>query len=181
MQVERLVCNSCGAPLEVPPSANFVTCSHCSSHLRIHRSGSATFTEQLADLAEKTQELSERIDDLAAGSELAAIDREWQMERESLLIRDKHGNNHVPTKGSSLVGGVVITVFGCFWTAMAVGITSMAPSFGPFAIAKLVLPAFGLLFVGLGIYNSVSTFNKADKYERAERRYRQRRSEADRN
>ena len=81
MELERLVCNSCGAPLEVPSSAKFVTCSHCSGVLQIRRTESAIYTELLADIAEKTEELSERIDDLATNSELNAIDNQWQIDR----------------------------------------------------------------------------------------------------
>lgn len=180
MQVERLICGSCGAPLEVPQGANFVTCNHCATSLAIRRTESTTFTEQLADLAEKTEELSDRVDDLAASSELSAIDREWQLERESLLVSDKHGNKHVPTKNASVMGGIGIAVFGCFWTAMAIGITSMAPNIGPFGIAKVAFPAFGVLFVVGGIATSMHTYKRAERYERAERRYRTRRADADR-
>lgn len=180
MQLEKLVCNSCGAPLQVPSSAKFVTCAHCSSQLQIRRTESATYTELLADLAEKTEELSERIDDLAANSELNAIDSKWRIERESLMVRDNHGNSHVPTKGSSMVAGIIVTLFGCFWTVMAISITSSAPSVGSFGIAKVVFPAFGVILIACGIYNSMSNFKKAAKYERAERRYRQQCIEADR-
>ena len=113
MQLERLVCNSCGAPLEVPPSANFDTCDHCSSQPQIRRTESTTYTELLTDLVEKTEELSEQIENLAANSELTAIDNDWRIERESLLVRDRHGNSHVPTKGSSTAAGIMITLFGC--------------------------------------------------------------------
>ncbi|MGI9467047.1 MAG: hypothetical protein ACR2OA_08000 [Rubripirellula sp.] len=180
MQLERLVCNACGAPLEVPASAKFVTCGHCSGQLQIRRTESAVYTEILADLAEKTEELSERIDDLAANSELTAIDSNWQIERESLMVRDKHGNRHVPTKGSSIGTGVAATLFGCFWTVMAIRVTSTAPAVGLFSVTKIVFPAFGIIVIALGIYNSMSNFKKAEKYKRAERRYRQERSETDR-
>ncbi|HBV65865.1 MAG TPA: hypothetical protein DEF45_22915 [Rhodopirellula sp.] len=177
MELERLVCNSCGAPLEVPSSAKFVTCSHCSGVLQIRRTESAIYTELLADIAEKTEELSERIDDLATNSELNAIDNQWQIERESLMVHNKHGKSQIPTRGSSMAAGIIVTIFGCIWTVMAINITSSSGSVGA---AKGVFPAFGILFILFGIYNSISNFKKAEKYERAERRYRQRRSEAKR-
>ena len=180
MQLERLICNSCGAPLEVPMSAQFVTCVHCKTQLQIQRTGSATCTQQIADLAEKTEELSERIEDLAATSERSEIDNQWRIERENLMVRDKHGNSHVPTKGSAVSAGIMVVVFGVFWLVMAISITSSAPAFGPFAAAKVIFPAFGVLIIGFGIYNSLSNFSKAEKYKRAERRYVQQRNEADR-
>ena len=181
MELERLICHSCAAPLEVPPSARYVTCGHCSTQLQIRRTESAIYTELLEDLAEKTEELSERIDDLAANSELNAIDNQWQMEREKLMVRDKHGNRHVPTRGSSTASGIAIAVFGCLWIVMALSITSSAPSVGPFAMSKVLFPAFGVLFIAFGIFNSASSFKKAEQYERAERRYKQQRRKANRN
>ena len=180
MQLESLVCNSCGAPLKVPASANFVTCGHCSSQLQIRRTESTTYTELLTDLVEKTEELSEQVQDLAANSELNAIDNAWRMERESLLVRDKHGKSHVPTKSSSTAAGIMITMFGGLWTAIAISITSTAPPDSSFAIAKVLFPAFGVIFIAIGIYNSTSRIKKAKKYEQAERRYRKRRSDTDR-
>jgi hypothetical protein len=180
MQLESLICNSCGAPLEVPLSAQYVTCVHCSTQLQIRRTGSVTCTEQLADLTEKTEELSERIDNLATDSKRSEIDSKWQIERESFMVKDGHGNSHIPTKGSSVASGIMVTVFGVFWVGMAIAITSSAPSSGPFAAAKVIFPAFGVLFIGFGIYTSRSNFEKAEKYKRAERRYHQRRDEADR-
>lgn len=37
--------------------------------------------------------------------------------------------------------------FGVLWTIMAIAITSGAPSHGPFAVAKIVFPLFGVLFI----------------------------------
>ena len=63
---------------------------------------------------------------------------------------------------------------------MAIRLTSTAPAVGLFSVTKIVLPAFGIIVIALGIYNSMTNFTKAEKYKRAERRYRQQRSEADR-
>ncbi len=52
MELEKLVCNSCGTPLMVPSSAKFVTYKHCSGVLQIRRTEAAIYTEVLADIAE---------------------------------------------------------------------------------------------------------------------------------
>ena len=182
MQVQNLVCNACGAPLEVPESANFVTCNHCSSRLAIRRTESSTFTEQLEQLVETTDRLSNQIGELNAHNELATIDREWRLERENYKVSGKDGHRAIPSKGESVVGGVVITVFGCFWTAMAFGVTSAASvfgtSFGPPPIVRVGFPLFGILFVVGGIFKAAQTYSKATDYEAAEKRYRRRRQQA---
>ena len=69
MAVERLTCNSCGAPLEVPSSANYVTCNHCSTQLTIRRQENVTFTESLERLAERTDQLTEQVENLSGQNE----------------------------------------------------------------------------------------------------------------
>ena len=177
MSIERLSCNACGAPLEVPASANYVTCNHCHSQLTIRRQENITFTESLERLTEKTDQLADRVDDLTSVNEVAALDRKWELDRENFMITGKHGNRSLPTTGSAIGGGIAIAAFGIFWTAMAFGITSSAPSFGPFGIAKIAFPLFGVIFVCAGIASSVSAYSKAENYRKAERRYRQKRNE----
>jgi predicted phage tail protein len=177
MKLQDLTCNRCGAPLKVPQEANFVTCNHCSTQLAVRRTEHVAFTEQLDKLAEKTDRLSERIDDLSQHTEVAALDRQWAMEQSNFLVSDKHGSQHLPSEGGAIGGGIMITVFGCLWTAMALGITSSAPSSGPFVVAKFVFPLFGVCFVLSGIVLSLSQYSKARDYRQASRRYRRRRAE----
>ena len=176
MKLEKISCNSCGAPLEVPKSANYITCNHCSTQLAIRRSQSTTFTEQLDQLTEQTQELNSRLDALSNQNELTALDRQWELDQESFMISGKHGK-HLPSETGSIAGGVMTAIFGSLWTIMAIGITSSAPNVGPFAIAKVAFPLFGVAFVVFGIISSISSHDKATKYKRAKREYRERRSE----
>ncbi|MEQ9408708.1 MAG: hypothetical protein RIK87_13310 [Fuerstiella sp.] len=175
--LEQLTCNSCGAPLQVPETANFVTCNHCSTQLAVRRTNDVTFTEQLDRLAEKTEQLSERIDDLSSHTEVATLDREWEFEREKYMVTGRDGSRHIPTEGGSIAGGVMITIFGAFWTAIALGMSSAAPDIGAFSAVKVIFPLFGVLFVIFGIFSSISSFSKADDYRKAEQRYRRRRDD----
>ncbi len=175
--LERLLCNSCGAPLEVPESANFVRCNHCSTQLAIRREDNVTFTEQLEELTEKTDALADRVDTLTSQNDIAALDREWELDRENYMVSNKHGVRRVPTAGGSVAGGLVAAAFGTFWTVMAFGITSGAPDGGGFSVIKVVFPLFGLIFIGIGVVSAVASFDKASRYQNAERRYQARRSE----
>lgn len=119
--------------------------------------------------------LAEQLAETRYQNELARIDREWQIERERYMIAGKTGR-HLPTAGEGLVTAVVGGVFGVFWTVMAFSMTSGAPDFGPFAIANVVMPLFGVVFtvgaIGLGIY----AMNKAQAYNQAFAAYQRRRA-----
>ena len=103
--LEELTCNSCGAPLEVRDSADFVTCNHCSTWLAVRRTDNITFTEQLDRLTEKTEELSERLDNLSCQNDLETFDREWSFEREKYMISGGGRMRSIPETRSSVVGG----------------------------------------------------------------------------
>jgi LSD1 subclass zinc finger protein len=85
MRLEELTCNSCGAPLEVPESANFVKCNHCLKQLAVRRTDDVTFTETIDRLAEQSELFSNRIADLELQRQLDELEREWQKAREPLL------------------------------------------------------------------------------------------------
>src|SRR5438045_1138192 len=108
-------CNSCGAPLTIGPSTNFVTCNLCGSKLVVRRTGSATFTETATGPAASPAAgpaLAQRVEHLAHEAELARIDREWQIEREQYLMTGRYGNRYVPTPALSIFSGVLVAGFG---------------------------------------------------------------------
>lgn len=163
MSLERMICDSCGAPLDVPESAKFVTCRHCQTHLRVRRDESVHYTEQLEQIEQHTRKISERLDQVEAYQELEALDREWMIERENFMIKTKHGHRETP-QVSHIIVGVIATLFGIFWTVFT------AVAFPPFAL-------FGIVFIAIAIFNTVSGFTKLQKYQNGEARYRQRRQE----
>lgn len=112
-------------------------------------------------------------------AELERIDREWNMERENYLVSGKHGTRHVPSKTGSIVGGIFVTMFSLFWITMAVGITGVMPNEGPFSIAKVAFPLFGLCFLGFAIAAVMKGYSKADQMEAGEKAWQQRRAEVE--
>ena len=175
--LESLNCNSCGAPIEIPASAQFVKCNHCHANLRIRRSGGGTFTEAVEKLQETTDQLAQQIDQLTQQNELAALDRQWEIEKESFKIQSKDGPSRLPTQGAAWAGGIGVVFFGGLWTILAFAMTQSAPNFGPFAAAKVVFPLFGLGFIAFGIFMAMSAHQAAQNYRSAERNYRRRRAE----
>lgn len=176
MQIEKISCNSCGAPLDVPSAANYVTCNHCSTQLSVRRTSNVTYTEQLNRLTEKTDELSDRLEDLTTQNAVAALDREWEFERKKHMVSTKHGEQ-IPTEAGSFGGGVVIAIFGTLWTVIAFFMTQSAPDVGPFTIVKVVFPLFGVAFVVFGVMSSMASYDKAGKFRTAEARYKKKRNE----
>lgn len=177
--LESLLCNSCGAPLEVPGSANFIKCNHCNTTLKIQRSSGATTTEAIEKLTETTQGLSQQLERLARQNELEKLDRNWESHRQSFVVPGQHGDHPVPAPQTAWIGGAAVVFFGLLWTVMTISITRSAPNVGPFAVARFVFPLFGIGFTVFGLFIAVKVQQIAKqnrkKYFEAERAYRHRR------
>ncbi|REJ71211.1 MAG: hypothetical protein DWQ34_13575 [Planctomycetota bacterium] len=162
--LEELSCNNCGAPLRVPASANFVTCNHCRTQLVIRRSAEVSYTEELAEMSRKTDELTQQVRHLTWQNELAALDRDWEREKERYMVSDKHGRKHVPSEFGAVMGGVVFVI-------MAVVMMGVGFSHGG------GIPAlFGLAALAIGGFAVVHGFSKAKDYRAAHRRYQRHRA-----
>lgn len=156
MRTESLACDNCGAPLEVPEQANYVRCNHCDSQLAVHRSQSVSYTELVDKIVQRADRLTDEVARLGYENELARIDRDWDRERERLMITDKHGRRYEPSMAGAMIGAVIAGIIGIFATALA----------GP----------FGLVFLGIAVIAGVIGWVKASEFEAAKRRYRRRRA-----
>lgn len=160
MPLVSVRCQNCGAPLEVPPEARFLTCAHCSCQLEVHHSTSASYTTLLEKLDRNVSATARDVEVIKLQNELERLDREWQMEREGYMITGKYGRRYMPSRTGSLALGVVMIGFGIFWMSIA---TSMrAPSF---------FPLFGLVFIGFAAYSGITGYSKASQREAAEDRH----------
>ena len=162
--VEELRCNNCGAPLQVPTSANFVTCNHCRTQLAVRRDATASYTEALEQVSQQTEALTEQVKYLTYQHELAALDRQWESERKRHMVQNKQGTLHVPSRTGSLIAGTMIGMFGI----VLVG-TSASSGFGATGVIGLCVMCGA---VAVTIYG----FHKAQAYRAAYRRYQLRRA-----
>ncbi len=121
------------------------------------------------------QHLSDQLAEVRYQNDLAQIDREWQIERQKYLLSDRYGRWQVPTAGMGIGIAIGGGLFGAFWTVMAIAITGSAPDFAPFAVAKIVFPLFGLLFIGAAIGFGIYCYRRAQQYESAFAAYQARR------
>ena len=176
--LESLLCQHCGAPLQIGPGAEYVTCTHCGTPLRVRRTDSAAWTEIAEDadpdrsdrrfpIGGPAESLEARVDRLDRRAEAAALDRQWDRTRESFMVWGRHGVKYEPTKlRAAGVGG--FGVFGGIVSAVMLSATG-----APGAVAV----GFPLLFAGVGLFGAFRTFQYAERLRQQERRYRRRRRE----
>ncbi len=163
MELESLNCNNCGAPLEVSTSANFVTCSHCSTRLAVRRTETSAFTEQLESIDAKQNEMLDRLARIERQTDLADLDRQGEREQAAFMVSDKSGHKRLPFQMGGVISGIV-AIFGLFWTIIA------GSMFRPMAL-------FGILFMGIAIYGGFARSRKLQAYEEAHARYQTRKRE----
>ncbi|WP_459557752.1 hypothetical protein [Lacunimicrobium album] len=153
MNTERLLCDACGAPLEIPDGVSFVTCQHCETALSVKRDESVHYTQILEDIYEKTQKLGERIDAISGWHEVEALDRKWEMDRQQLL---KPGETVATSFGTNSA-----IIFG-----MLIGCVSVLAGF--FIAEPLI---FGLLLTVLICGRAIYRGNRAIRFRNDENRY----------
>ncbi len=153
MKLIALNCNHCGAPLEVPETANFVTCSFCETRLAVERTETTYSTTVLEQLQRKTTSLSREVAHLRLENELERLRREWEERRPSLMVRTQEGGLCVPNERV----GQFTAVF-CFTLGIAaILFTVVKWSLIPTAFALF----FGLCgFVGLAHYKKGVAYNR---------------------
>ena len=156
MQLLSLTCNHCGAPLEVPGDAKFVTCTHCCSRLAVQRSGGAAYTEVLEALEQRTEQIADDVETLKLQGRLERLDREWMLEREQYMVGDKDGRRHFPSKRRGILSLLMIIGFVILWMAIVQSVPTCL---------------VGLLFIVLVVVTFLTRMQKADQYERRRRHY----------
>jgi len=124
------------------------------------------------------QHLAQQQAEIHHQNELARIDREWEMQRQQYYVTTRYGVRQLPTTGMGLGIAIVGGAFGIFWTIMAIAITGGAPDVGPFSVAKVIFPLFGILFTGAAIVFGIYCKVRAKKYQEAYEVYQRRRQQA---
>jgi hypothetical protein len=112
--------------------------------------------------------IEQQLKEISRQNDLASIDREWELSRENYMVRGEHGHRYIPSRGMSVLSGVIVVGFGIVW------LTVVASMGGP---GGLGFGFFGLLFILAGIGISIHSFGKADAYEAAQREYHARRKQ----
>lgn len=169
MELVRLACDGCGADIELPGDARFVTCRYCDARLEVRRTEGAAFTRvraRVEKVERRTDALEKEVHRLekerSLEREIDALEREWAERRERLMNRGKDGSLTVPTRGSAVAIAVSAGLAGLLFGATAPG------GFG--------LP-LGLAFCVLGGVFALTQDQKAVRYEQAQSEYLDRRDD----
>jgi hypothetical protein len=166
MKITKVCCQGCGADLQVDETVRYVTCNYCQARLEVVHDPSVTHTRLMEKLEKNTERMADNLRVIELQNELARMDREWDLRRESFMVTGKHGHRSLPSTTGSAVGGVFAAVFGVIWIGAA---ASMGAPF-PFVL-------FGLAFVGFAIFNAVNGATKASAHEAAEAQHQSQRAE----
>ncbi|MFO0565220.1 MAG: hypothetical protein U0263_06135 [Polyangiaceae bacterium] len=170
MELVKLSCNGCGADLDVPDDARFVTCRYCAARLEVGHTDGVAFTrvrEAVARVEKKTERLADEVRGLQAANralalerELDALEKQWESEREGLMVRSKDGTLSVPTETSAWAMGAVAIVVGIGAAAMMRGDSSLL---------------LGFVIALLGAGAALIQQQKAARYTKAHAAYLERR------
>lgn len=165
MNTDAVQCNQCGAPLEIPVSARFVTCRHCSSSLAVNRTPSIVTTEVIERVTNAVDQMASDVADLKRRAELQEIDEAWEREQKRYLIQTEKGATE-PSEATGIVMAVVAVVGG-------LAFASVAASFGfGFGVVG------GLVVGAIGVFGGISNINNARRLKAARQRYLARRAAA---
>jgi LSD1 subclass zinc finger protein len=176
MEMTKVSCNGCGAALQVPEGARFVTCRYCNASLEIKRTESAVYTETLERIDQRTAAMAEDLDAIRQGQEMERLDREWALRRAGFMRLSKDGTEREPSVAAGVLSIVIGGGFGLFWTVMAFGITSRGMGMGaPGPV--MIFPLFGVLFIAGAVVMGLMTISRALRLQQAQREYERRRGE----
>lgn len=146
-----LLCNQCGASLNVAENTNFASCGYCNSKLKVHRSGGAVFSEVVEAIKERQDHTDNRVRILELENQILRLNQQWEMTKDRFMVHPKEGKPYLPdTKsGTGNVIGIIAAVVIGFVAVSMVG-----------DIGFLFL----LFAVGITVVSAISSSNKREKY-----------------
>src|SRR5262245_7768063 len=103
MKLISLLCNQCGAPLEVLEGTRFATCRFCSTQLAIEQTESAYFSRVLEALGRQTTEFSKDLAAVKLQQELDRLDQQWATAQGSTEQQPEH------SQFSAVMGAVALS------------------------------------------------------------------------
>ncbi len=171
MTLEPITCNNCGAALDVPPEANYVTCAYCGSRLEVKRTPSVVYTQVLQQIDERTQRLSADVGQLQLQNELDRIDGDWEQQRQRYLLGDRTSAIIEPSGLLTVFWVVILLVF---IAGLVVFVFLVSNAFTNEYSLGLFLMA--LAVAGVMIWGTFNRISRASSYQRAKRAYEARRS-----
>lgn len=168
-------CNNCGATLEAPESAKFVTCNYCRSHLSITQTSSAVYTEVIEEIRDQVCDLQSEVKMLRLQKELETVDLAWKEEEKQYVIGAPSQEVAFASFNRRWTGGLVFICLALvsilFLVMEWMGVLEFEIEL--FGVVLLsILSCFGLV---VGIWMMVTSRCGQDDYDQAYQRYLERR------
>jgi hypothetical protein len=98
--------------------------------------------------------------------EIEKLDREWESQRVTLLVRNKTSGYSAPSSAKAVLLAMFSVLVGVLWTLVSI-------SFGAPGFTKWI----GLVFIIAGVGGSVAMMSKAARFRDAEQAYLRRRKQ----
>ena len=158
-------CDNCGSPLDVPPSASFVSCRYCGSGLAIQRTDTGVYTEQSEKLSCETEQSENDATQVQRRPDLEKLDREWNTKRQSFqvdFVDSKNPASDATATDYVGAGGAAGALAIMFFLAAAGAAESSAAMVGIFLGFFLSLFCFAILWQGFAAVDSYH--NARDSY-----------------
>ena len=184
MELTPVSCNHCGASLQVADTDRFVTCRYCNSQLEIKRSESTISTAVLQNIDHNTAAMADDLHALRRESQLERLDREWELRRQNLLVRNQDGSTGVPSAAAGYLFMTFGIIAGTLWMLFSGAIASLiglanfshgAP--GLFSAVPCLFPLFGVLMIAVSIFGGLKMAAAARTYQQEAQLYQQQRHE----
>lgn len=141
-------------------SVRFATCNYCHAKLEIVHDSTVTHTRLMEKIERNTDQMVGNLRVIELQNDLERLDREWDIRRESFMVRGKNGNRYIPGVASSAAVGVVAAIFGM----VVLSRVGSGPGGGMFTI-------FGMIFIVVAIFSSITGVTKANAHREAESAY----------
>ncbi len=140
------------------------------------------FARAKALILNQTGLQSDDLKKLNRESELARLDREWQLEQQKFMVTGRYGIQRIPSIGG-VIGAVLTSVFGIIWTFAALSMFSgfAASTFTgtsqpfPFNIFRFIFPTVGIGLTIFFLWSAMDEYKKLTAFEKAQLQYQQKR------
>lgn len=152
----------------------FVTCNYCAAKLEVVHGESVTHTRQLDRIEQTTSQLASNLKVIELQNEIERLDREWDRDREGMLVRDASGRVREWSPTGEGCGCLVIMAIGVVFMLMAGSLFASADDSGD--MAAVVVIGVVILIVG-GISRVIYLISKSDRFRARKCEYETRRAE----
>lgn len=165
MKLIAVSCSHCGAPLEVPKSANLVTCAFCDTRLSVQRTESTYSTTAIEQLGEATASLAQELAHTRMQKQLDDLREGWKHTFSQLCVKYDDGTTYVP---NAKLGGLTAIIGAIIAACLLV-----------FGMASPAVPAVvvGLLTLVLTFCHGMQERANARRYKQALAEFRSREAE----